>query len=112
QITVHFLHEAVEMRAAFRREREARVEQIHDPGLAAPDTAPQVHAPGRGAVAGEPAQQAFAERRAGGFGEFGAQALELADRVELGSVGGEATLGDLLFVESAEDVGSRGHKSW
>jgi hypothetical protein len=66
----------------------------------------------RGAVAREAAQQPLADRRGGGFGELGAQALELADGVELRAVGGEAALGDLLRIENAEDVGGWGHRSW
>ena len=51
EVGVHFLHEAVEMRAALRASmREARVEEVHEPGLAAADAAPQVDAARRAGV--------------------------------------------------------------
>jgi hypothetical protein len=112
EVRVHLVHEPVEVGAAFRRLGEARVEQIHEPGLAATDTAPEVHAFGRRRRARESAQQPFAERRRGLLGEFHAQPLEPGHRGELGAVGGKAAFGCLLGVEFAEDVGPRAHKSW
>ena len=41
---MHFLHESVEMRAAFGFDGERFVEQIHQHGLSAPDAAPHVDA--------------------------------------------------------------------
>ena len=44
RVRVHVVHETVEVAAALVREREAGEEKIHEPGLAAPDAAPQVQA--------------------------------------------------------------------
>ena len=44
QFAMDLAHEAMEVHAAFVRERQRREEQIHEPGLAAPDRAPQVQA--------------------------------------------------------------------
>ena len=93
------------MRAALRGLREARVEQIHEPGLAAPDAAPEVDALRRAApLLVSPRSSRLPSGADGRLGELGAQAFELRHRRELRRVGGEAAFGDLLGVEGAEDV--------
>ena len=44
QLVVHRLHEAMEVAALLVRERQALEEQVHQPGLAAADAAPDVQA--------------------------------------------------------------------
>ena len=44
ELRVHVVHEAVEMATALLREGQAVEEQVHEPGLAAADAAPEIEA--------------------------------------------------------------------
>jgi hypothetical protein len=112
EVGVHLVHETIEVSAALGGLGQAGEEQIHQPGLAAADAAPQVHALGRAVAIGQAAQQAFAERRGRRLGELGAQPFELGDGGELSAVRGKSALGDFLGVERAEEVGRGTHNSW
>jgi hypothetical protein len=94
------------MGAALRRHAQARIEEIHEPGLAAAHAAPEIDAARRAiaVVARQAPQQAFAERRRGRGQELGAQALQVAQRIDLRRIRGEPALGGLARVQRPEHV--------
>ena len=49
-LAMHFLHESMEMHPPLLIDCQRLVEQVHQHGLAAPDTAPHVNAACRGAL--------------------------------------------------------------
>ena len=82
--------------------RLAVEEQVHEPGLAAPDTAPQVQAAQRRAAAR--AQERGEPARCGrcGLDEAGAQRIEVRDGLKLRRVGAEAALAQLCLVAASQ----------
>src|SRR4051812_14567146 len=100
------------MRASLGGEGERGIKQIHEPGLAAPDATPEIHATRCLTITREAAQDALAEGRGGGFGQLGAQSLKMSDRVELRRIRFEMALGNLPGVQIAQDVRGFVHSSW
>jgi hypothetical protein len=105
QLGVHVVHESVEMPATAFGEGQALEKQIHHPGLATPDTSPEIEAANglSGCLASEGAEQAAHERRVGlaGSDQTLSQVTETIDYGGLHGVGAKAALGHLLSVESA-----------
>src|SRR6185369_5255876 len=92
-----FAHEVVEMHPALAHQRYAQVEAVHEEALAAPDRAPEVHAPGRRRLDQQALERVAAPRLV--LGPFLIQPLQALHRAPLGSIGDEAALGEALLVE-------------
>ncbi len=111
ELVVHVVHEAVKVAASFGFERQALEEQVHEPGLAAPDAAPEIQAflDARRApsaefgkqlqrAGGQPARSAAGVRRDQSL----AQIVQRIDRCFLRRIRAKAALLQLLAIELLE----------
>src|SRR5690606_11793965 len=100
QFPVHGQHEAMEMHTFLAPARHGSIEQVHQEGLAAPDTSPQVDSPRRCRPAAQP------------FGETGkrpAAALAILEVVEqAGEAPDAGELGGVLGVAEPLQLGAPG----
>ena len=102
QARVHLVHEAVEVQPAAFAQRQAVEEQVHEPGLAAPDATPEVQAAHRRAAAGGQQRGEPARPGGGGRDEAAAQRIEVRHRRKLRALGAEAALAQLRRVTASQ----------
>ena len=87
---VHFVHEAVEVQPPALRERQAREEQVHEPGLAAARPPPHRYRPRTGAPGAAAAARTSASAAGAGVVRSNRRAAQLLQRATAASCAGSA----------------------